>query len=219
MLYVFLLYDVLFASAAWKHTIHAQNTILHALETINMRTTELLVSKCSDLVCSSFLPPWDAESYNSCTQKVHALYGKLPVSDCKFRNGTGQRLIALVSLPGSGNTWTRGLLQKMTGICTGSIVCDSSLRYEGFVGEGVRSASVLVVKSHNSSLQWSDHHNSLQKQHYPQFEGAIFLIRNPFHSIVSEWNRKLSKKQLGEADNSHIKYAGKEAFGEFSVLH
>jgi hypothetical protein len=27
--------------------------------------------------------------------------------------------VGLVSFPGSGNTWVRGLLQKVTGICTG----------------------------------------------------------------------------------------------------
>ena len=211
--YTVLQYDVLFASAAWKHTIRAQKTILRALETVNMRITKS-VSKCTDFVCSSFLPPWDMKAYASCTEKVRTTYGKPPVDDCKFRNGTGKSTIALVSLPGSGNTWTRGLLQKVTGICTGSIVCDSSLRYEGFTGEGVHSASVLVTKSHDSSLRWSERQNSVQKHGYTAFDGAIFLIRNPFHSIVSEWNRKFSKENLGESGNHHIKYAGKEAFGE-----
>lgn len=212
LLYVLFEYDFLFSSTAWKRTLRAQETILQAFEIINIPTIRPL-SSCSDLVCSSFLPAWDMESYKSCTQRVRELYGNTPIDTCKFRNSTGKRSIALVSLPGSGNTWTRGLLQKLTGVCTGSVVCDTSLRHEGFAGEEVHSAAVLVVKSHDTSLQWSSSHNSQHKQVNPQFEGAIFLIRNPFHSIVSEWNRKLTKKHLGEGDNSHIKFAGKDAFG------
>lgn len=33
----------------------------------------------------------------------------------------GGGLVGLVSYPGSGNTWVRGLLQKVTGICTGTV--------------------------------------------------------------------------------------------------
>ena len=32
---------------------------------------------------------------------------------------TGRGPVGLVSFPGSGNTWVRGLLQQATGICTG----------------------------------------------------------------------------------------------------
>ncbi len=38
---------------------------------------------------------------------------------CHFMNGTGRAAVALVSYPGSGNTWLRGLLEQVTGICTG----------------------------------------------------------------------------------------------------
>ena len=31
----------------------------------------------------------------------------------------GHGPVGLVSFPGSGNTWVRGLLQKATGVCTG----------------------------------------------------------------------------------------------------
>lgn len=39
--------------------------------------------------------------------------------DCRFMNGNRRAAVALASLPGSGNTWIRGLLEKATGICTG----------------------------------------------------------------------------------------------------
>ena len=39
--------------------------------------------------------------------------------DCEFMSGERRAPVVLVSLPGSGNTWIRGLLEKATGICTG----------------------------------------------------------------------------------------------------
>ncbi len=56
----------------------------------------------------------------------------------------------LMSSPGNGNTWVRGLLEQVTGICTGAIYCDGDLRRDGFNGERLASGTVLVVKSHNT---------------------------------------------------------------------
>ena len=36
-------------------------------------------------------------------------------------SGQGRAAVALVSFPGSGNTWVRGLLERATGICTGEL--------------------------------------------------------------------------------------------------
>ena len=41
---------------------------------------------------------------------------------CQFMNGTNRATVPLVSFPGSGNTWMRGLLEKATGICTGMLL-------------------------------------------------------------------------------------------------
>ena len=49
--------------------------------------------------------------------------------------------VALISFPGSGNTWVRQPLEGASGICTGSVMCDMSLRYDGFIGENVNSGS------------------------------------------------------------------------------
>ena len=38
---------------------------------------------------------------------------------CVFMDGSKRAPVALVSFPGSGNTWARGLLESATGICTG----------------------------------------------------------------------------------------------------
>ena len=45
--------------------------------------------------------------------------GKINSSKCCFMDGSKRAAVALVSHPGSGNTWIRGLLEKATGVCTG----------------------------------------------------------------------------------------------------
>ena len=46
--------------------------------------------------------------------------------ECHFMNGTERAAVALVSFPGTGSTWVRGLLEQATGICTGKLChsCD-----------------------------------------------------------------------------------------------
>jgi hypothetical protein len=55
----------------------------------------------------------------------------------------------LTSVPGSGNTWVRHLLQLATGIYTGSVYNDNSLKDNGFPGEGVTTGPALVIKDHD----------------------------------------------------------------------
>ena len=57
--------------------------------------------------------------------------------------------LVLIHFPlGSGNTWTRYLLQFATGIQTGSVYNDTTLKLNGYPGEGVNNGSVLVIKHH-----------------------------------------------------------------------
>ena len=58
--------------------------------------------------------------------------------------------IMLASHPGSGNTWTRYLLEKSTGFYTGSVANDKSLFNGGFKGEFEKEngGTVVVVKAH-----------------------------------------------------------------------
>ena len=73
---------------------------------------------------------------------------------CHFLSTREGRIVALNSLPGSGNTWVRGLLEMATRVCTGSIGSDKSLKEGGFCGQEIKSGRVLVVKTHVSSLRW-----------------------------------------------------------------
>ena len=54
---------------------------------------------------------------------------------CHFMNGTGRSTVALVSFPGSGNTWVRGLLETATGVCTGEYYIQDTKCYAGRNGK------------------------------------------------------------------------------------
>ena len=71
--------------------------------------------QCRDQICSEFLTDEDKNDLLRCEKHPSP---KL-VPRCHFMNGTHRSPVALISYPGSGNTWVRGLLEKATGICTG----------------------------------------------------------------------------------------------------
>jgi hypothetical protein len=92
---------------------------------------------CSDPLCTSFLSERDLGNFTACRRRTQAAFSKRIAktakaqalstnqlasrfSECRFMNGSGRSPVGLISFPGSGNTWVRGLLQKATGICTGT---------------------------------------------------------------------------------------------------
>lgn len=173
-------------------------------------------------VCTEYLRAEGEAVFRACAKKSGShLKGDLHCH-CKFMNTTGHRRVALVSLPGSGNTWLRGLLERATGVCTGSLFCDKILHGGGMCGEGMRDG-VLVVKTHDTRLQWTDMHYKSGKwsDTRPFFDAAIVVIRSPFKALVAEWNRqnayKFSKDQQG---SSHVKYLQSSAyFCKFQCIH
>ena len=80
---------------------------------------------CEDALCSEFLTEKDLKQVDRCAnrfikQQLVREGEETLVPTCHFINGTSRASkVALISFPGSGNTWTRGLLEKATGICTG----------------------------------------------------------------------------------------------------
>ncbi|KAJ8043537.1 WSC domain-containing protein 1 [Holothuria leucospilota] len=103
----------------------------------------------------------------------------------KFAAPGSLRVVALASAPGSGNTWTRHLLESASGIYTGSIYKDKKLYRAGFYGEyeDYVAGTVLVVKCHRFKAENSE-----------KFETAIVLVRNPYKAMISEYNRILTGK-------------------------
>ena len=69
----------------------------------------------------------------------------------------------LLSIPGSGNTWTRLLVQHLTGILTGSVYYDGEKVRSGLYGESLlwnkfpqNYPRTFVIKTHS----WHDFNNS-----------------------------------------------------------
>ena len=105
--------------------------------------------------------------------------------------------IALVSFPGSGNSWVRVLLEETTGIYTGSVYCDKHYLFSGMIGEGVSTENVIAIKSHLSV----DEMVSYCKK-------VIYVIRNPLNAIVAEYTRVIAKA-------GHTKELPPEYYGMF----
>ncbi len=173
--------------------------------------------KCRDQICSQFLTDLDMPHWKYCWKKTK-LYKEPERSMCHFVNGTGRYPVALASFPGSGNTWVRGLLQQITGVCTGGIYCDTTLRQRGFPGEGIRSGITLVVKTHQTDPRWSGvtysqsepfkYFNKLRD--VPVYSAAILVVRNPYDALVAEWHRE----QTESLPDNHIDHVGMEYFSK-----
>ncbi|XP_038059640.1 WSC domain-containing protein 2-like [Patiria miniata] len=90
-------------------------------------------------------------------------------------------MVAVASFPGSGNTWVRYLIERATGIYTGSFYNDGDLFKKGFLGEKEKwtKGNTIGVKTHR-----------FDEEHVRSFQSAILIIRNPYKAIISEHNRK-----------------------------
>ena len=174
--------------------------------------------ECADTLCYEYLSREDQKHFAYCLKRSSV---RKETASCRFMNGTGRAPVALASFPGSGNTWVRGLLQRATGVCTGGIYCDKALRVADHPGESIRSGAVLVVKTHDPLPRWTGgkylrFHPYMDQygkpENIPLFQSAILLIRNPFHALVSEWNRIGTEKEL----DSHTGHVGKAWFGNNS---
>ncbi|KAM6970425.1 sialate:O-sulfotransferase 1 [Aplochiton taeniatus] len=123
-----------------------------------------------------------------------------PVLDsrCRERTFLPQRstsLVALSSFPGAGNTWVRHLIELVTGYYTGSFYFDGTLYNRGFKGEKDywKSGRSVCVKTHESG-----------QREIEMFDSAILLIRNPYRSLMAEFNRKCAG-HLGYATDAQWK--------------
>ena len=117
-----------------------KNQQLSKQDTYAHNNNYFLSKLCSDPLCTNFFSERDLGNFTACWRRTQAAYSKRSAktakaaqvlssnqpapwfSECRFMNGSGRSPVGLVSFPGSGNTWVRGLLQKATGICTGTSV-------------------------------------------------------------------------------------------------
>ena len=88
------------------------------------------------------------------------------------------KTIVLLSFPGSGNTWSRFLIEQATGFVTGSGYSDGRLA-KVLIGEkeDIRKQNTIVVKTHGLGRITSKTTPS----------GCVFIIRNPKDAILSDF--------------------------------
>eukprot|EP01038_Epipyxis_sp_PR26KG_P007781 gene7781-10570_t len=153
----------------------------------------------------------------------NSTFGKSSVSlsraQCKSRYGVrtyledSERRLPpmLYTFPGSGNTWCRLLIEYTTGIYTGSVYNDDSL-LQALPGEFTCNWKVSAVKVHPHTHPFEElrlgtfpsDNNKCKRGGIKGFQRAILLIRNPFDSIWSEYQRRLTQ--------SHVKGIKKDGF-------
>ena len=194
---------------------------------------------CMDDFCLSQLLPSDEKLHFLCLQrsleyvvKTDILQNEKSEDDilsgmrcsCKLlkvNKKAPRKRVALSSLPGSGNTWVRQLLESATGICTGSMWCDPSLRANHFCGEGQHSRSLLVIKDHSTKVAWSSDRKEERDapQRKPDYDAMILVHRDPFDATVAEWNRALFDKEQNSSHgkNMHVASYGPEMFGKAKI--
>ena len=146
---------------------------------------------CQEAHCTEYLTAAEKKAMKGCGVEAKKSYHTPDDSLCNFMDGSRGRLpVALISPPGSGNTWVRGLLERASGICTGSVYCDVMLRVRGFIGENIKSGSCLVVKTHSEKPFWYLHQaGGKPKSSEKRFGSAIYILRNLNNSAIAEWSR------------------------------
>ncbi|XP_021940466.1 WSC domain-containing protein 1-like isoform X2 [Zootermopsis nevadensis] len=101
-------------------------------------------------------------------------------------------MTALVSFPGSGNTWVRYLLETASGIFTGSVYIDRRIISKGFYGEAVPPdcGCTVVQKTHGFALDGLVPAGLAQRTaEMKLFQGrGILLLRNPYEALLSYRN-------------------------------
>ncbi|XP_070580524.1 sialate:O-sulfotransferase 2-like [Ptychodera flava] len=146
---------------------------------VNFTVKNLADDKMCNLKCGG-----DTNAPCGGSQHYSVYRTKVVDSSCNkrsFLEAYSVPLIALASFPGSGNTWIRHLLERATGIFTGSVYNDRDLYKHGFKGESEKytNGKTLFIKTH-----------IFDRGHIEEFDAAILVIRNPYKAIVSEHNRK-----------------------------
>lgn len=122
----------------------------------------------------------------------------------------------LYSLPGSGNTWTRLLIEYATGIYTGSMYNDDSL-VRVLPGEFTCNTSVSVVKAHPSDFRYmtmfhSEANNNTKTPSHKcarlgnifNFKRMVLISRHPLESLWAEYMRRSGKSHTGILGRSNF---------------
>ncbi|RWS11018.1 WSCD family member-like protein, partial [Dinothrombium tinctorium] len=89
---------------------------------------------------------------------------------------------------------------------TGSVYKDYLLLRNGFPAESVANGSVIIVKTH----EWGSYTRR-------QFDRAILLIRNPFKTLLAEFNRRAAGHLAHASPDRYLKGKGWKDFAVSQV--
>ena len=166
-----------------------------------------LENDCNSPYCKEYLTTEDSSRFQYCKQKAKIELDTEPQASiiCRFMNGSKRHSVALAGYPASDRTQVRKLLQQVTGLCTGGVNCDVTLRQNGFPGEYIVSGAVLVVESDQLEPCWIgdpcsksnvSRGNNEREEIIATVHSAIYLIRNPLDAMREVWVN--SEETLGE---------------------
>ncbi|XP_037078836.1 WSC domain-containing protein 1-like [Pollicipes pollicipes] len=98
--------------------------------------------------------------------------------------------MALASFPGSGNTWTRYLIEAATGVFTGSVYRDQGLMSKGFYGEfeAQSCGCTLLMKTHGYTLGSTPSPKQRLVEVARHGRRAVLLVRNPYEAFLAYRN-------------------------------
>jgi len=111
-------------------------------------------------------------------------------SEMKYKYVRGPHVL-LTSVPSSGNTWLRYLLEKASGFFTGSVYKDKPVFEKGYLGE--MTDQTVIVKDH------------FYDQKFNLYNAAIFIVRDPYKTMLAEFKRQKTASHVGVVDSETIK--------------
>lgn len=117
----------------------------------------------------------------------------------------------LYSLPGSGNTWTRLLIEYATGVLSGSFYNDVGLT-KVFPGELVCNTSVSVAKAHPMDHSYASlfhptkppANKCARRGGIELFTRVILIVRHPLDAIWSEFLRRKKNSHVGHLTHGNF---------------
>eukprot|EP00981_Chlorochromonas_danica_P010899 scaffold3532_cov182-Ochromonas_danica.AAC.2 len=161
---------------------HTESTLSASQPVISSSSTSMLTtsSQTKILPSAGILKTANKTELAKEKEKCRLRYGQRKyLSDGEMRHPP-----MFYTFPGSGNTWGRLLLEYATGIYSGS---------------------VNVVKVHPHTHTFAELHGvkvpsddgKCNKGNIKRFDRAILVLRDPFDSIWSEFQRRVSKSHVG----------------------
>ena len=111
----------------------------------------------------------------------------------------------LYTMPGSGNTWCRLLIEFSTGVLSGSVYNDPTLK-KLFPGEFYCDTRESVIKIHPHTHPWNRinkpiyvlaDRNKCRDGRVKISKKSIHLVRDPFSAIFSEYQRLWTRSHTG----------------------